>query len=61
MIDEIIKNVVNQMAGHLDREQMEHLRNTLYINFNGIEVRKETTALTSTVLFLYTHIFKNAR
>ena len=61
MIDEIIKNVVNQMAGHLDREQLEHLRNTLYINFNGIEVRKETTALTSTVLFLYTHIFKNAR
>ena len=48
MIDEIIKNVVNQMAGHLDREQLEHLRNTLYINFNGIEVRKETTALTST-------------
>lgn len=61
MIDEIIKNVVNQMSGHLDREQLEHLRNTLYINFNGIEVRKETTALTSTVLFLYTHIFKIAR
>ena len=48
MIDEIIKNVVNQMAGHLDREQLEHLQNTLYINFNGIEVRKETTALTRT-------------
>ena len=50
MIDEIIKNVVNQMAGHLDREQLEHLRNTLYINFNGIEVRKETTARNITVI-----------
>lgn len=48
MIEKILENVINEMTPHLDPEQMEHLTNVLYVNFHGVEVRKEETALTST-------------
>lgn len=48
MLDGILKNVINQMSQHLDADQLEHLKNVLYINFNGVELKKETTALTET-------------
>ena len=44
------------MAEHLDRKQLEHLRNTLYINFNGIEVRKETVAQFVFAFFIPSYI-----
>ena len=48
MIEKILENVINEMIPHLDPEQMEHLTNVLYVNFHGMEVRKEETALAST-------------
>ena len=48
MIDEILKNVVDEMAPHLDPEQLEHLTNVLYINFQGMELRETRTELTAT-------------
>ncbi len=48
MIEKILENVINEMIPHLDPEQMEHLTNVLYVNFHGVEVRKEETALAST-------------
>ena len=48
MIEKLLENVINQMTPHLAPEQMEHLTNVLYVNFHGVEVRKEETALIST-------------
>ena len=48
MIEKILENVINEMTPHLDPEQMEHLTNVLYVNFHGVEVRKEETVLAST-------------
>lgn len=48
MIEKILENVINEMTPHLDPEQMEHLTNVLYVNFHGVEVRKEETALVGT-------------
>ena len=33
MIEQIIKNVLNEMTSRLDPEQMEHLSNVLYMNW----------------------------
>ena len=48
MIEKLLENVINEMTPHLDPEQLEHLANVLYVNFHGIEVQKEETALAST-------------
>ena len=48
MVEKIIENVINEMAPHLDQEQLEHLSNVLYINFHGKEIREECTELTAT-------------
>lgn len=46
-MDEILKNVVDEMAPHLNPEQLEHLTNVLYINFRGLELRETRTELTT--------------
>ena len=35
MVGKILENVINEMAPHLNREQMEHLSNVLFVNFHG--------------------------
>ena len=45
MIEKILENVINQMSPHLGQEQLEHLNNVLYMNFQGKEVREESTEL----------------
>ena len=47
LMDEILKNVVDEMAPHLNPEQLEHLTNVLYINFRGLELRETRTELTT--------------
>ena len=48
MVEKIIENVINEMAPHLDQDQLEHLSNVLYVNFHGKEIREECTELTAT-------------
>lgn len=48
MIERILENVINEMTPHLDGAQQEHLKNVLYVNFHGIEVKKECTELAAT-------------
>lgn len=48
MVKKIIENVINEMAPHLDQDQLEHLSNVLYVNFHGKEIREECTELTAT-------------
>ena len=48
MIEQIIKNVLNEMTSRLDPEQMEHLSNILYLNFHGKEIQEEHTELVDT-------------
>lgn len=48
MKDIIITDIINQMSNTLTTEQLEHLKNVLYINLNGIEFKKESTALVDT-------------
>lgn len=48
MVEKILENVVNEMAPHLDPEQLDHLSNVLYINFRGIEVVEQCTELAAT-------------
>lgn len=48
MIEKILENVINQMTPHLDLEQIEHLSNVLYVNFHGVKVQREETALSKT-------------
>lgn len=48
MIEKILENVINQMTPHLDLEQIEHLYNVLYVNFHGVKVKREETALSKT-------------
>ena len=48
MIEKILEKVINEMSPHLEPGQQEHLKNVLYVNFHGIEVRKECTELTAT-------------
>ena len=40
MIEKILENVINAMTPHLNLEQIEHLSNTLYVNFHGVEVKR---------------------
>ena len=47
LLDSILKSVLDEMAPHLDREQLEHLSNVLYVNFHGVEVRETRTELTT--------------
>lgn len=48
MIENILENVVNEMAPHISQEELEHLNNVLYINFHGIEVQEQCTELEAT-------------
>lgn len=48
MIEKILQNVINAMVPRLDPEQLEHLKNVLYINFHGVEVQQEHTELVDT-------------
>lgn len=45
MVEKILENIVNEMAPHLDPEQLDHLSNVLYINFRGVEVEEKCTEL----------------
>ncbi len=47
MMEAILRNVIDEMAPHLDQEQMEHLTNVLYINFRGMELQEKRTELTT--------------
>ena len=47
MIEKIIENVINEMAIHIDQEQLEHLKNVLYMNFHGKEVQEQCTELST--------------
>lgn len=48
MLETIIENVVNEMAPHISQGQLEHLKNILYVNFHGKEVREQCTELSAT-------------
>lgn len=41
MIEKILLDVVDGMTPYLNREQMERLKDVLYINFHNIEVKEE--------------------
>ena len=43
MIETILEHIVNEMAPHLQQQQLEHLVNVLYVNFHGIEVQQQCT------------------
>lgn len=45
MIDKLIENVLTAMQDSLSEEQLQKLENVLAIQFHGIEVREEQTAL----------------
>ncbi|MEY8337628.1 hypothetical protein AALB16_06295 [Lachnospiraceae bacterium 62-35] len=45
MIEKILERIVNEMAPHLDQNQLEHLSNVLYVNFHGMEIREQCTEL----------------
>ena len=45
MVEKILENVINEMAPHLDRGQLEHLNNVLYVNFHGKEIHEQCTDL----------------
>ncbi len=48
MVEKILEQIVDEMASHLDQGQLEHLSNVLYVNFHGLEVRKQCTELAAT-------------
>lgn len=48
MIEKLLENVVNEMIPHLGEKQLEQLQNVLYINFHGVEVKKEQYELADT-------------
>ncbi len=48
MIEQILQKVINEMTPYLTPDQQEKLSNTLYINFHGIEARKQCTELVDT-------------
>jgi len=48
MIEKILENVVNEMLPHMDENQLEQLKNVLYINFHGVEVQEESYELVNT-------------
>lgn len=45
MVEKILEAVVNEMAPHLEDNQLEHLKNVLYVNFHGKEVCDQCTEL----------------
>lgn len=48
MIEKILDNVVGAMTPYLNQEQIEHLRNILFINFHNIEVCEQCTEIVPT-------------
>lgn len=45
MVEKVIENVINEMAPHLNQEQLEHLTNVLYMNFHDKEITEQCTDL----------------
>lgn len=45
MVEKVIENVINEMAPHLNQEQLEHLSNVLYVNFHDKEITEQCTDL----------------
>ena len=50
MIEKILEKVMDAMTPHLSEEQTEKLNNVLYINFHGVEIKKECYELKPTGL-----------
>lgn len=50
MIEKIIEKVLDAMTPHLDEGQIEKLNNVLYLNFHGVEVKRECYELEPTGL-----------
>lgn len=50
MIEQLLEKIVNEMLPHLAEQQLEQLKNVLYINFHGVEVQEEKYELTDTGL-----------
>ena len=48
MVEKLLENVINEMAPHLNPDQMEHLGNVLSVNFHGKEIQEQCTELTDT-------------
>ena len=45
-LEMILESVVNAMVPHLQADQLDHLKNVLYINFRGVAVTEPCTDLT---------------
>ena len=45
-LEMILESVVNAMVPHLQADQLDHLKNVLYINFRGVAVTESCTDLT---------------
>lgn len=45
MLEGILENVVYGMTPYLEQWQLEHLKNVLYVNFHGKEIREQCTEL----------------
>lgn len=43
MVEKILETIINEMAPHLQQQQLEHLTNVLYMNFHGLEVQQQCT------------------
>ena len=47
MVEKILETIINEMAPHLEQQQLEHLTNVLYVNFHGLEVQQQCTDIVS--------------
>jgi len=50
MLQQILEKVIDTMTPHLNEEQAEKLENVLYLNFHGVEIKKECYELKPTGL-----------
>lgn len=48
MLEKILEKIVNEMTPHLENEQVDHLKNVLYVNFHGKEIQEQCTELSAT-------------
>lgn len=49
-MEELLMNVVRQMAEYLDEEQLDRLQNVLYIQFHGKKIAEDKYELQNTGL-----------
>lgn len=47
MLEGILENVIYGMTPYLEQWQLEHLKNVLYVNFHGKEIREQCTELSA--------------